>query len=196
MKITWNLQNMQVCCVWFVDLFRTHKEIALHLDKIVDVHGIIPSNHNVSWGLYFHHCRRSGFGDFLLYLWDSWNATREKEHLERLWDRNLGQQFLFWVCGRHWAISLCRDWGNKAIWKHKHCWSDCFWLKSTALVRDLLTNYVWYFDLFLTVARNIMLDVGRKHAYSSWEVFTHVNDFQKHIQVAHIIYTCFVFDNW
>lgn len=103
---------MQVCCVWFVDLFRTHKEIALHLDKIVDVHGIIPSNHNVSWGLYFHHCRRSGLGDFLLYLWDSWNATREKEHLERLWDRNLGQQFLFWMCGRHWAISA-GIWGTR-----------------------------------------------------------------------------------
>lgn len=112
MKITWNLQHMQVCCVWFVDLFRTHKEIALHLDKIVDVHGIIPSNHNVSWGLYFHHCRRSGLGDFLLYLWDSWNATREKEHLERLWDRNLGQQFLFWMCGRHWAISA-GIWGTR-----------------------------------------------------------------------------------
>ena len=97
-----------------LDKFRTHKNFAFHLGKIVDVDGRIPSNHNVSWGLYFHHCRRSGLGDFLLYLWDSWNATREKEHLERLWDRNLGQQLVsFWVCGRHWPFLIAGIWGTR-----------------------------------------------------------------------------------
>ena len=32
--------------------------------------------------------------------------------MERLWDRNLGQQFLFWMCGRRWAISA-GIWGTR-----------------------------------------------------------------------------------